>query len=234
MQPSSTAAKLYKGDVTAVLPEKLLGMEWLFQIDQEEDIPACLKDTPIGVLLREQNLGHAFETESTHPELVIGMCIDFRKQLSVPKDWAYIIRREGANMDGSEFAIALGLSKGIRYMALIAHNDCAMANTAEHQDGFVKALVGKYGWSQKKALDFFIEHARSKDIGNEVDFVLEEAARIEKLFPGITVVPLLMRVENDKLYLIYDWLADHDSELLGKKREAIVDTGHFTPIMFER
>jgi len=33
-----------------------------------------------------------------------------------------------------------------------------------------------------------------------VEFVMDEAARLRELYPRITVVPLLYRVEDDRLY----------------------------------
>jgi carbonic anhydrase len=158
------------------------------------------------------------------------MCIDFRKSLSIPRDWAFILRREGANMDGAEFAIALALSKGVRHMALIAHNSCAMSNTAHHRDAFVTVLCEKYNWKRPQAVEFFDNHARSHDIGNEIDFVLQEAQRLSSLFPGLTVVPILFRVEDDRLYLIYDWLIANAKDDAIMRKLTLRDTGGFRTI----
>lgn len=182
------------------------GLEWLIAVDSNDDIPQILRDTPVATLIRSQNMGDFEESVNERAELVIGMCIDYRKALSVPKDFAYILRREGANMNGAEYAIALALSKGIKYMALIAHNDCAMSNTGDLRETFIDNLADNYKWSKSKATTFFDDHIRSKDIGNEVDFVLEEALRLSKVFPGLKVIPMLFRVEDNRLYLILDWL----------------------------
>jgi len=210
--------------IEAVRPKlaktKATGLEWLFPVDSIDDIPSVLKNTPLETLLKGQNLGLIDEAISGRAELVIGMCIDFRKSLNTPKDWAFIIRREGANMEDAEFAIALAMSKGVRYMALIAHNDCAMANTAQHRDQFVSVLNEQAGWTVEEAAEFFDSHARSRDIGNEIDFVLQEVDRIQSLFSGLKVVPLLFRVDNSKLYLIYDWLAKHAND--GRIKEKII------------
>jgi carbonic anhydrase len=203
-----------------VAKTKSTGLEWLFPIDSIDDIPSVLKKTPLETLLKGQNLGLIDEFISGSAELVIGMCIDFRKSLNTPKDWAFIIRREGANMEDAEFAIALAMSKGVRHMALIAHNDCAMANTAQHREQFVSVLHQQAGWTAEEAAQFFDSHARSRDIGNEIDFVLQEAERIKSLFSGLKVVPLLFRVDNSKLYLIYDWLIKYANDD-GIKRKVI-------------
>jgi len=209
---------------------KDVGMEWLFSVDTYEDIPKLLRDTPIETLFKGQNLGVIEDRPGHAPELVIGMCIDYRKSLTIPRDWAFTIRREGANMDGSEFAIALGASKGIKHMALIAHNHCAMSNTKEHRDKFVSVLSEKYEWDAKEATRFFDDHCRSHDIGNEVDFVLREARRLANLFPGLLVVPVLFRVEDDRLYLIYDWLIKYAPADPIMQKLALSNTGNFKEI----
>ncbi len=206
------------------------GLEWLFPVDSPGEIPKMLQNTPIETLLLGQNLGEIQVRPSNMAEIVIGMCIDFRKSLSIPRDWAFILRREGANMDGAEFAIALALSKGVRHMALIAHNSCAMSNTADHRDAFVTVLSQKYNWNREQALDFFDNHARSHDIGNEIDFVLQEANRLSALFPGLMVVPILFRVEDDRLYLIYDWLIANAKDDSIMRKLKLRDTGGFRPI----
>jgi SulP family sulfate permease len=203
------------------------GLEWLFAIDEPELIPDKLRGTPLEVLLLGQNLGLLDEPESVSPQLVVGMCIDFRKSLIIPKDWAYIIRREGANMEDSEFAIALAISKGVRHMALIAHNDCAMANTGPQRENFVAVLNSVAGWDKKKAQQFFDDHSRSREIGNEIDFVLREAERLEEMFAGVMVVPMLFRVDDDKLYLIYDWLAKYAPSEPIMQRLNLRNTGGF-------
>jgi SulP family sulfate permease len=221
----SVNAQLVDGAATQ-LPDKS-GLEWLFPVMSSDDVPIILRDTPLENLLKGQNLGLVDPPTTNAPEMVVGMCIDFRKTLTIPRDWAFIIRREGANMDGAEFAIALAISKGVRHMALIAHNDCAMANTAQHRKQFVEVLSNEIGWEGKKAEEFFDEHARSREIGNEIDFVLQEAQRIEGLFPGLRVLPLLFRVDDGKLYLIYDWLVKHAAHDPILNRVVARTTGEF-------
>ncbi|MBX9723217.1 MAG: hypothetical protein K2X81_17570, partial [Candidatus Obscuribacterales bacterium] len=111
--------------------------------------------------------------------------------------------------------------------ALIAHNDCAMANTAEHREQFVRVLSEKCGWGWEKAAHFFEEHALSREIGNEIDFVLEEATRLETLFPGLEIVPMLFRVEDDRLYLIYDWLQENAASDSIMQKLQLRNTGGF-------
>ncbi len=227
LDESSPAKRMMEAAGKAPARPSGSGLEWLFSIVTEDDIPSCLQDTPIATLLKGQNLGLIDQHDSPSAELLIGMCIDFRKSLSIPRDWAYMIRREGANMEGAEFAVALAVSKGIKYMALIAHNDCAMANTAEHREQFVRVLSEKCGWGFEKAAHFFEEHALSREIGNEIDFVLEEANRLKALFPGLEIVPMLFRVEDDRLYLIYDWLQENAASDSIMQKLQLRNTGGF-------
>jgi len=187
-------------------------------VDSEEAIPELLRNTPIGTLLRLQNLQQVDEGLPDDPQLLVGMCIDYRKRLALTKSWAYILRREGANMAGSEFAVALAASKGLKYMALIAHNHCAMANTGELRSGFVSTLISEHGWNAETAQSFFEDHARSREIGNEIDFVLHESRRLKRLFSGLTVVPLIYLLETERLYLLREWL-----------EEALPDASALTP-----
>ena len=112
-------------------------------------------------------------------------------------------------------------------MALIAQKDCAMANTGPQRENFVAVLNSVAGWDKKKAQQFFDDHSRSREIGNEIDFVLREAERLEEMFAGVMVVPMLFRVDDDKLYLIYDWLAKYAPSEPIMQRLNLRNTGGF-------
>lgn len=191
----------------------------LYPVESAAQIPDYLRSTPIGTLLRCHNLGEVSELVSDDPHLLVGMCIDYRKYLYMPKEYAYVIRREGANMRGAEFAMSMAMMKGIKYMALIAHNQCAMSNTKDFRDAFITNLMERHGWSKVQASQFFDDNVRSKEINNEIDFVLGEAARLARIFRGLTVVPMVYRIENDRLYLIVDWLNKSGRQL---KQTAVI------------
>ena len=96
-------------------------MERLIPVTAEPDILPAYRKTPIETLLAYQNLNrpHGIHDKA---ELLIGMCMDNRKHLRVPENFAYIIRAGGGNLRYSEFkvsyAIAIG---GISAIALLAH-----------------------------------------------------------------------------------------------------------------
>lgn len=194
--------KIRTGTFTALSPDIVR----LVRVSKPEDIPVFLRDTPIETMLKCQNMGEVDANQSEDPDLVIGMCIDYRKSLSLPQNCAYVIRRTGANMAGSEFSLALALSTGIEYMALIAHNHCVMSDPHVKRGAFVSALTGKHGWSNDQALSFFDEHASSREIDDAIDFSLKEARRLSNLFRGLKVVPMLFMLEDNLVYLVKDWV----------------------------
>ena len=64
-------------------------MSQLIDINQKEDIPENYNNTPIGLLLEYQNLKKPFENVST-AQLLIGMCMDNRKHIPLPDNYAFI------------------------------------------------------------------------------------------------------------------------------------------------
>lgn len=167
-----------------------------------EDIPAHIIDTPIGDLLAFHNIGIPFR-EYPQAQLLIGMCMDNRKQLRIPKRFAYIIRTGGANTRYLEFNISYAIAIGqIKHIALIGHTQCGMVNLAARRDAFVEGLVTNGGWSTGRALEHFQNFAPLFEIDNELAFTHAEAQRLSQKYPGVTTLPLLYKVEDDLLYLI--------------------------------
>ena len=95
-------------------------MDRRIPLRSREDIPERYRNTPIGDLIRYHNLGEESE-KYTQAELLIGMCMDSRKHLRIPENFAFILRTGGGNLRYSEFkvsyAIAIG---GVRAIALLA------------------------------------------------------------------------------------------------------------------
>lgn len=177
-------------------------MSRLIAVGSKEEIFPRYQDTPIGLLLEYQNLGRELERYEK-AQLLIGMCMDNRKRLRIPDNFAYVIRTGGGNLRYNEFqvsyAIAIGGVKGI---ALIGHNHCAMVNLISKQENFVQGLVRNGGWDPQWAEEHFMHFAPMFEIGNEVDFVLSEAKRLRLRYPRIQVAPLMYRLEDNLLYLI--------------------------------
>ena len=182
-----------------------LDMSRLITLDSKEDIPEHLRTTPIAELIHCHNFYQVTELDTDeYADLIIGMCVDYRKQLHLPKNAAYVIRSPGANMRDCEFGISLGLSAGLKYMALIVHNRCLMSNPFEKRDVVLECLTKEHGWTNYKAEAFFDRVANEKEIDDPIDFVIDETTRLTNLFKKLVVVPMLYNVDNDRLYLVKD------------------------------
>jgi carbonic anhydrase len=176
-------------------------MNRLVPVESYDDIPAGLRDTPVGKLLEYQNLGRPHDAYDT-AEMLVGMCMDNRKQLRMPDNFAFILRAGGANMRPSEFKVSFAVAVGgVRHMALIGHTQCGMVNLMARQRQFVDGLVDA-GWDRTAAEDHFLHFSPIFEIGNEVDFVLSETKRLRLRYPKLMVVPMIYRVEDNRLYLL--------------------------------
>ena len=112
-------------------------MERLILVQSEKDIFSDYSGTPIEKLFEYHNLNKEF-TSYDKAELLVGMCMDNRKQLHIPNNFAFILRSGGANFRNNEFkvsyAIAIG---GIKAFALIGHNKCGMVNLIARKENFI-------------------------------------------------------------------------------------------------
>jgi carbonic anhydrase len=158
--------------------------------------------TPIGKLLEYHDLGRTFDTY-TSAELLIGMCMDNRKHLTIPDNFSFIIRSGGANLRYSEFKVSYAISVGgVRHIAIIGHTNCGMVNLVARRELFIEGLVKGAGWDRAHAEVHFDHYAPLSEIGNEIDFVLSEAKRLRVEYPSITVAPMIYRVEDNRIYLV--------------------------------
>jgi carbonic anhydrase len=177
-------------------------MSRLIPISQIADIPPVYQDTHIHALLAYHNFNRPFDDFMQAP-LLIGMCMDHRKRLRIPANFAYIIRTGGANLQNNEFQVSYALAVGgVNSIALIGHSNCGMVNLNAKKEQFVNGLVERTGWKRNLAEDHFMHFAPMFEIGNAVDFVLSEAQRLRNRYPGILVAPMFYRVEDNLLYLI--------------------------------
>lgn len=176
----------------------------LIEVSQPEHIPPQYRDTPIGELLEYHNLDRPFESyRGPGARLLVGMCMDSRKHLHIPENFAFIIRAGGGNLRYSEFkvsyAIAIG---GVQAIALLAHNNCGMVRLADRREQFINGLVNNAGWDREAAEQHFNALAPMFEIGHEVEFVKSEARRLRDRYPKVTVAPMLYNLEDNRLYLV--------------------------------
>jgi len=174
----------------------------LVAIAKVDNIFQEYRNTPIGRLLEFQNLKRHLDNYK-HAQILIGMCMDNRKHLRRPDNFAYIIRTGGANLRYSEFTISYAIAVGnIQHIALIGHNNCGMTNLISRKDQFISGLVNNAGWNKESAEKHFINSAPMFEIGNEIDFVISEAKRLRLKYPKITIAPMHYNVDDNQLYLL--------------------------------
>jgi carbonic anhydrase len=177
-------------------------MNHLIPVSTVEDIFPEYRNTPVGFLLEYHNLNRPLDAY-TKAQLLIGMCMDNRKHLRIPENFAYIIRSGGANLRYSEFKVSYAIAVGgVKAIVLIGHTQCGMVNLIARRNLFIQGLVDNAGWSRESAEEHFMHFAPMFEIGNEIDFVLSESKRLRLRYPKIQVAPLLYQVEDNLLYLL--------------------------------
>jgi carbonic anhydrase len=177
-------------------------MKTFVEIKSESDIPGRWRATPIGALLRYHALGAPLPGRAERPELLIGMCMDSRKHLRIPDNFAFILRTGGANLALSEFRVSYAIAVGgVRAIALIGYTNCGMSGLSARRGVFVEGLVDA-GWSRAEAEKHFDRHAPLHEIGAEDEFIVAEARRLRALYPKVEVAPLLYRVEDNSVALL--------------------------------
>ncbi len=166
-----------------------------------EDIVPEYRRTPIETLFLYHNLAAPFQ-EHAKPELLVGTCMDYRIQLRIAPNLAFVMRLGGANFRGLEFHMSLAIASGVRTICLIAHDQCAMAGVSNRGQTFVRGLADNGGWSEQEAQEHFESDAPNNDVGNSVEFAREEALRLSRRYPNTLVAPLFYSIENHVLFQV--------------------------------
>jgi len=171
----------------------------IIPIAKKEDIPAEYRDSPIGLLLEYHNLDRPFDTYSC-AQLLVGMCMDNRKHLHIPENFAYIIRSGGANLRYSEFKVSYAIAVGqVKHIVLIGHNNCGMVNLISRKEEFINGLIERAGWTKETAEEHFMNLAPMHEIVNEIDFIISEKLRLSNKYPKVKIAPLYYKVEDNRL-----------------------------------
>lgn len=171
----------------------------LLKLESEEDIPEEWRQTPIESFIMSQNHGWPIQT-SGKPELLIATCIEFRYALPVPRMYAYVIRRASGRVIGSEFSVGYTMSKGVKHLVMIGHNDCGMAKVAEAAPAVIQSFVDQ-GWSRRAAEAYVQKHGKRHAIDHELTALKEEYIRLKSIFPKLTIAPLFVSLYDSKLRL---------------------------------
>lgn len=177
-------------------------MNKLIPVNKVDDIDPEYRNSPIGLLLEYHNLNRSYENYDK-ARLLVGMCMDNRKHLHIPENFAFIIRSGGANLRYSEFKVSYAIAVGgVNHIALIGHNNCGMVNLISREPEFINGLVKTAGWDRERAEEHFMHFAPMFEIGNEIDFILSETKRLRLRYPMVKIAPLYYIVEDNRLYFI--------------------------------
>lgn len=177
-------------------------MNKLIPVNKVDDIDPEYRNSPIGLLLEYHNLNRSYENYDK-AQLLVGMCMDNRKHLHIPENFAYIIRSGGANLRYSEFKVSYAIAVGgVNHIALIGHNNCGMVNLISREPEFINGLVKTAGWDRERAEEHFMHFAPMFEIGNEIDFILSETKRLRLRYPMVKIAPLYYIVEDNRLCFI--------------------------------
>ena len=169
---------------------------------KEKDISEEFKNTPVEDFFKFHNLKKEFKTYDS-AQLLIGVCMDNRINLRIPKNFAYIIRTGGANLRYNELQVSFALAMArIRHIILIGHNHCGMSGLYSKKDSFVNGLAELPNWEKQKAENHFMNYAPMFEIDDAKEFVVAEAERFMNKYEGVTVTPAFYTVEDDRIYLI--------------------------------
>ncbi|MFY9173892.1 MAG: carbonic anhydrase [Peptococcia bacterium] len=174
----------------------------LIKVETENDIFPHYQDTPVALLFKYHNMNRD-KDKYTQAQLLIGMCMDHRKSLRIPNNFAYILRSAGANFRHKEFMVSYAIGVGkIKHIAIIGHNNCGMTNLISKKDEYVKGLVEIAGWQENNAEEYFLNNEPLFRVSDEMDFVLSEANRLRSHYPKIQVAPLFYKLDDNMLYQI--------------------------------
>jgi carbonic anhydrase len=178
----------------------------LFEIKFSMDIPRHWAGTPVELFIQSQNFGYPLEPHE-EPQLLIAACMEFRFALAVPSMYAYVIRTAGGRLIGAEFAVGYVLARGVKYLLLIAHNDCGMTKVLQYEPHIVEALV-QQGWSQAYAEEYVRSQAEHFAIKDELEGLEQEYYRLKQLFQNITVAPLFLNLADKHVHIPL-WYHEH-------------------------
>ena len=177
-------------------------MEKLIPVRTKDDILPEYQNTPISLLFEYHNLGKPIDMYEKS-ELLDAMCLDHRKHLHIPDNFAFIIRSGGANLRYSEFKVSFAVAVGqVSNIVLIGHNNCGMVNLISRENEFINGLINIAGWDKERAEEHFMHFAPMFEIGSATDFILSETKRLRLRYPKVKIAPLYYLVEDNKLYFI--------------------------------
>lgn len=135
--------------------------------------------------------------------------------------FAYVIRRASGRLYGSEFSLAYILSRGVRHICLVGHNDCGMTKIEENKESMINALV-EQGWHKDCASEFINMQASRYAMSDEIDALKAEYTRLRRLFKRVEIAPFLVCLSAAKLY-IPNWYFELDEKQMTNRADVADD-----------
>ena len=177
-------------------------MNPLLPVRSPADILPAYRETPVGDFLAYHNLG-APHRSYRQAELLVGMCMDHRKVLRIPDNFAYILRSGGANLRRIEFKVSYAVAVGgVRTICLLGHDKCGMVDLTARRGEFVTGLVENGGWDASAAAQHFDHWAPVFEIDDAAEFALSEARRLRGRYPKVIIAPLMYDLGDGLLYQV--------------------------------
>ena len=163
----------------------------LTTVRAETDILPTYRGTPVGDLLRYQNLGVAAPAYA-RPTILIATCLEQHAALRVPGDFAIFLHTAAASLKRDPFKVswAIGVA-GVSAIAIVGHDDCRLVDLRNHREQFVVQMIEAAGWERPAAEQHFDHWSDLFEVDNPAEFVAAEAARLQSRYPKILVAPLL-------------------------------------------
>jgi len=174
----------------------------LIPVQESSDILPAYRGTPLAGLLAAHNLG-APPPVQEHAELLVITCMDYRVILEIPEYSAFVLRVAGANAESVAFNVSFAVSvAGVKAIAVIGHDDCAMQSVASRRETFISGLRHRCHWTRDLAETHFDEGAERFAIRDPAEATWHQAQRLRRQYPGVHVAPLFFQVEDGMLLQI--------------------------------
>jgi carbonic anhydrase len=157
----------------------------------EANILPAYRGTPIGDLLRYQNLGAA-PRQYPRPEVLIATCLEQQAALRIPEGFAISLHTAAASLKRDPFKVswAIGVG-GVSAIAVVGHDDCRLVELRSQREQFVVQMIEAAGWERPAAEQHFDHWSDLFEVDDPGAFVAAEAARLKNRYPKILVAPLL-------------------------------------------
>jgi carbonic anhydrase len=177
----------------------------LTAVRTEADILPVYRGTPVGDLLRYQNLGKnpGHTGKYARPAILIATCLEQRPGLSIPEGFAVSVHTAAASLKRDPFKVswAIGVA-GVSAIAIVGHDDCKLVDLRSHREQFVVQMIEAAGWERPAAEQHFDHWSDLFAVDNPADFVAAEAARLQSRYPKVLVAPLLYQSADNTLHQV--------------------------------